>query len=218
MDPRNYPLSFAFPSLRIRLVLTQRQLDILEYLRAYIAENGFAPTLEEIGRHFGLGSLATVHKHLSQIEAKGFIRRLPHQSRALEVVDPKSGPRAVRVALRGVVAAGAPIEAIELQEHVSLPEDFLGRGETFALRVRGDSMIGEGILDGDLIAVETGRTPRNGAIVVATVRGEATVKKYFLDGPAIRLEPANEHIAPIIAPAGEVEVKGIVVGVLRRYR
>ena len=199
-------------------MLTQRQLDILEHLRGYIAEHGYAPTLEEIGRHFGLGSLATVHKHLSQIEAKGFIRRLPHQSRALEITDPQSGPRAVRVPLRGFVAAGAPIEAVEMQEHVSLPEDLLGRGETFALRVRGDSMIGEGILSGDLIAVETGRTPRNGAIVVATVRGEATVKKYFLDGAVVRLEPANENVAPIIAPASDVEVKGVVVGVLRRYR
>ena len=199
-------------------MLTERQLAILGYLRSYIADHGFAPTLEEIGRHFGLGSLATVHKHLSQIEAKGFIRRLPHQSRALEVVDPHSGPRAVRVPLRGIVAAGVPIEAVEMQEQISLPEDFLGRGETFALRVRGDSMIGEGILDGDVIAVETGRTPRNGAIVVATVRGEATVKKYYLEGAAVRLEPANERVAPIIAPAGEVDVKGVVVGVLRRYR
>jgi repressor LexA len=211
-------LPFAFRSLRIPRVLTERQLNILGYLRSYIAEHGFAPTLEEIGRHFSLRSLATVHKHLSQIEAKGFIRRLSHQSRAIEVVDPQSGPRAVRVALRGVVAAGAPIESVEMQESVALPEDFLGRGETFALRVRGDSMIGEGILDGDVIAVEAGRTPRNGAIVVATVRGEATVKKYFLEGAAVRLEPANERVAAIVAPAGDVEVKGVVVGVLRRYR
>lgn len=199
-------------------MLTQRQRDILEYLRGYIETHRIAPTLEEIGRHFGLGSLATVHKHLSQIEAKGFIRRLPHQSRALELIDPSAGPRAVRVALRGVVAAGAPIEAVEMQEQISLPEDFLGRGETYALRVRGDSMIGEGILDGDIIAVETGRAPRPGAIVVATVRGEATVKKYFRDGDVVRLEPANEHVAPIVAPAADVEVKGVVVGVMRRYR
>ena len=199
-------------------MLTQRQRDILEHIRAYIAEHGFAPTLEEIGRHFGLGSLATVHKHLSQIEAKGFIRRLPHQSRALEVVDPNEGPRAARVPLAGIVAAGAPIDPVEMHETIALPEEFLGRAPTFALRVRGDSMVGEGILDGDVIAIESGRAPREGQIVVALVRGEATVKKFHRDGDRVRLEPANEQVAPITAPAADVEVKGVVVAVLRRYR
>src|SRR5690242_16702106 len=171
-------------------MLTKRQKELLDFLRAYIAEHGYAPTLDEIGRHFSLASLATVHKHLQNLERKGRIRRLANHSRALELApDPEVG-RAVAVPLLGRVAAGTPIEPAEVPETVTLPEELLGRGETFALRVRGDSMVGEGILDGDLVVVESRRDAQNGATVVALVRGEATVKKLHRERNRVRLLPA----------------------------
>jgi repressor LexA len=199
-------------------MITKRQKELLDYVRGYIAKNGYAPTLEEIGRHFSLASLATVHKHLTNLERKGRIRRHANQSRALEVVPDPTVGRAVQVPLLGRVAAGTPIEAVETPETVTLPEELLGRGETFALRVRGDSMIGDGILDGDLVVVESRPTADNGSTVVALVRGDATVKKIYRERGRIRLVAANERVAPIVARADEVQIRGVVIAVLRRYR
>jgi repressor LexA len=181
-------------------------------------QHGYAPTLEEIGRHFSLASLATVHKHLTNLERKGRIRRGANQSRALEVVPDPTVGRAVQVPLLGRVAAGTPIEPVETPETVTLPEELLGRGETFALRVRGDSMIGDGILDGDLVVVESRPTADNGSTVVALVRGDATVKKIYRERGRVRLVAANERVAPIVARADEVQIRGVVIAVLRRYR
>ena len=199
-------------------MMTRRQKEMLDYLREYIDGRGYAPTLEEIGRNFRLTSLATVHKHLQNLEQKGLIRRVPNHCRALEIVPPPVPARAVTVPLLGRVAAGTPIEPVEVPESVALPEDLLGRGETFALRVRGDSMIGEGILNGDLVVVESRPEAPNGATVVALVRGEATVKKLYRERGRVRLQPANERVAPIVAREDEVQVRGVVVAVLRRYR
>jgi len=127
---------------------------------------------------------------------------------------PARAPRA----RAGRVAAGVPIEAVETAETITLPEEMLGRGETFALRVRGDSMVGEGILDGDLVVVESRQDAPNGATVVALVRGDATVKKLQRERGRVRLVPANERLAPIVAPASDVEIRGVVIAVLRRYR
>jgi len=199
-------------------MVTKRQKQLLDYLRTYIDQHGYAPTLEEIGKHFSLHSLATVHKHLQNLERKGRIRRLHHHSRAMEVVpEPRFG-RAVEVQLLGRVAAGVPIEAVEEPETISLPEEMLGRGETFALRVRGDSMIEDGILDGDIVVVESRADADDGATVVALVRGEATVKKLHRQRGRVRLVPANRQLAPIIARASDVEIRGVVIAVLRRYR
>ena len=192
-------------------MLTKRQKELLDFLRAYIAEHGYAPTLDEIGRHFALGSLATVHKHLTNLEP-------PDATLPLELTEVPAAGAAVAVPLLGRVAAGAPIEAVEVPETVTLPEELLGRGETFALRVRGDSMIGEGILDGDLIVVESRPDAENGATVVALVRGEATVKKLYRERGRVRLVPANEKLAPIVARPADVEIRGVVIAVLRRYR
>ena len=199
-------------------MITKRQKELLDYVRGYIAKNGYAPTLEEIGRHFSLASLATVHKHLTNLERKGRIRRHANQSRALEVVPDPTVGRAVQVPLLGRVAAGTPIEAVEAPETITLPEELLGRGETFALRVRGDSMIGDGILDGDLVVVESRPTADNGSTVVALVRGDATVKKIYRERGRVRLVAANERVAPIVARADEVQIRGVVIAVLRRYR
>jgi len=200
-------------------MMTRLQKEMLDYLRTYIDGHGYAPTLEEIGRHFALASLATVHKHLQNLERKGLIRRLPNQSRALEVT-PAAGTeaRAVAVPLLGRVAAGQPIEPVETDETLNLPEELLGRGETFALRVHGDSMVEDGILDGDIVVLEACSTADNGATVVALVRGEATVKRFFRQRDRIRLEPANERLEPIVARADEVDIRGEVIAVLRRYR
>jgi len=200
-------------------MLTKRQKELLDYLAEYIEQNGYAPTLEEIGRNFALGSLATVHKHLQNLERNGHIRRLPNRSRALEVT-PRDGTRAtVQVPLLGRVAAGNPLEPVEVPESVALPEELLGRGETFALRVQGDSMKDDGILDGDVVVIESRAAVENGATVVALVRGEATLKRFFrAERGKVRLMPANERIDPIVAPAEDVEVRGEVVALLRRYR
>jgi repressor LexA len=204
------------------VVVTRRQKQMLDYLRGYIAAHGYAPTLDEIGRHFALASLATVHKHLRNLEQKGLIRRLPNRSRALELPKAAGSARATVVPLLGMVAAGTPIEPIELGESVTLPEEMLGRGETFALRVRGDSMRDEGILDGDLIVVESRHDADDGATVVALVRGEATVKRLYRERGQrrgwLRLVPANDRLAPIVVRADEVEIRGQVIAVLRRYR
>ncbi len=199
-------------------MMTKRQKELLDYLRAYIAQHGYAPTLEEIGRHFSLSSLATVHKHLQNLERKGRIRRLANHSRALEVTpEPRAG-RAVQVPLLGNVAAGTPIEAVEERETITLPEELLGRGQTFALRVRGDSMIDDGILDGDIVVVESRPDADDGATVVALVRGEATVKRLHREKSRVRLMPANDRVPPIVARARDVEIRGVVIAVLRRYR
>jgi repressor LexA len=199
-------------------MLTKRQKELLDYVRGYIEQHGYAPTLEEIGRHFRLGSLATVHKHLQNLERKGHIRRLPNRSRALEVTPRDGGRPTVQVPLLGRVAAGTPLEPVELPESVALPEELLGRGETFALRVQGDSMVDDGILDGDVVVVESRKSVENGATVVALVRGEATLKRFFRERGRVRLVPANERLQPIVASADDVEVRGEVVALLRRYR
>ena len=198
--------------------MTRRQKEVLDYLRAYIGKHEVAPTLEEIGRHLRLGSLATVHKHLRRLEEKGLIRRRPHMSRALEVMPRPGEARAARIPLLGQVSAGVPVEPIEVAETVALPEEMLGKGKTFGLRVRGDSMVGDGILDGDLIVVEAAEQARNGATVIALVRGEATVKKLYRERGRVRLEPANERMQPIVARTDEVEIRGVVIGLVRRYR
>jgi repressor LexA len=199
-------------------MVTRRQKELLDYLRGYIDAHGYAPTLDEIGKHFALASLATVHKHLQNLERKGRIRRLPNHSRALELVSDSDNGRAAKIALLGRVAAGTPIEPVETAETVTIPEDLLGRGETFALRVRGDSMVSEGLLDGDLVVVESRPEADNGETVVALVRGEATVKKFYRERRKVRLVPANEQLAPMVVPAEDVEVRGVVIAVLRRYR
>ena len=200
------------------MTLTKRQKELLDYLRRHIRDRGYAPTLEEIGRHFGLASVATVHKHLRNLAEKGLVTRDAGRSRALALVPAPDTARAVSVPLLGRVAAGTPIEPVEIPETVALPEDLLGRGETYALRVQGDSMIGDGILDGDLVVVEARRQARDGATVVALVRGEATVKRLYRRRGKVVLQPANDRLKPIVAREDEVEVRGVVIAVVRRYR
>jgi repressor LexA len=201
------------------MILTRRQKELWDYLADYIASHGYAPTLEEIGAHFGLSSLATVHKHLSNLERKGLISRKWNLSRAIEIIQPQKSARAIELPLLGRVAAGTPIEAVETEDTLTVPENFVRHAHrAFTLRVTGDSMIGEGILDGDYIVVEQRPTAENGETVVAVLNEEATVKKFYRErGGRVRLQPANPQMEPIFAREKDLEVRGVVVAVLRKY-
>ncbi|HZR83843.1 MAG TPA: transcriptional repressor LexA [Candidatus Binatia bacterium] len=198
--------------------LTRRQKEMLDYLEQHIAEHGYAPTLDEIGRRFGLASLATVHKHLTNLEEKGVIRRRAGHSRALEVVQRNRPSDAVDLPLLGAAAAGRPIEAFFDGETVSVPRTMVRRSDSFVLRVRGDSMKDDGILDGDLVVVESRPIAETGEIVVAVIDGEATVKRFHRErGGRIRLQPANDAYPPMIVSERDLEVRGVVVALLRSY-
>ena len=199
------------------MALTRRQRQIYEYVRRFVAERGYSPSLEEIGEHFGLSSVATVHKHVQHLVEKGHLRKAWNRSRSLEPVD-EEATGGVEVPLLGVVAAGAPIEAIEVPEHIALPAELVRRpSETFVLRVRGDSMIEEQIRDGDYVVVERRKEARNGETVVALVGGsDATLKRFFRRGAKVTLEPANQALRPIEVPASQVEIQGVVRGLLRQ--
>ncbi|MGE0825065.1 MAG: transcriptional repressor LexA [Candidatus Binatia bacterium] len=201
------------------MILTRRQKEMWDYLRTYIEARGYAPTLEEIGAHFHLSSLATVHKHLTNLELKGLITRKWNLSRAIEIPPQRKAAEAIELPLLGQVAAGAPIEAVEVNDTLTVPVDLLRRSQAaFALRVKGESMIEEGILDGDYIVVERRASAETGETVVAIINGEATVKKFYPErGERIRLQPANPHMQPIIVRGKDVEVRGVVVAVLRKY-
>jgi repressor LexA len=196
--------------------MTKRQREILEFIRSFQAAKGYAPSLVEIAAHFKLSAVSTVHEHLANMSRKGLLRRGWNRARSIE---PLAGRTAREVPLVGAVAAGSPIEAIEVPESVALPADLVGRGETFALRVKGESMTGDGILDGDLIIVEKRRRVENGALAVVLLRGgEATMKRFYHEGAVVRLRPSNPAMKDIVVPAAEVEVRGVVVGLMRRYK
>ena len=198
--------------------LTKRQREILDYLTEFIEHKGYAPSLEEVGRRFSLSSLATVHKHLTNLQEKGFIKRAWNRSRSLEIVPTRAGARAIDLPLLGNVAAGAPIEAVVSAETVAVPEDLVGRTDTYALRVRGDSMIDEQIRDGDIVIVEDRKTANNGEMVIALLHGaDVTLKKFYRDNGRVQLQPANEALKPLIVDASQVQIQGVVVAVMRRY-
>jgi len=198
--------------------LTKRQREILDYLQEFIQQNGYAPSLEEIGRRFGLSSLATVHKHLTNLQDKGVIRRSWNRSRSVELLSARVGQRAMELPLLGYVAAGAPIEAIATNETIAVPEDLVGRRETYVLRVKGDSMIDEHIRHGDFVIVEDRKTAENGEMVIALVGGaDATLKKFYRDNGRVRLQPANPAMSPILLDPSQVQIQGVVIGVMRKY-
>ncbi|MDE2974813.1 MAG: transcriptional repressor LexA [Gemmatimonadota bacterium] len=198
--------------------LTKRQKQILDYLKAFIGEHGYAPSFEEICRAFNYTSLATVHEHLSNLQRKGYIRRSYRESRSVEFPPKAEAP--VKLPLLGTVAAGLPIEAVEDNETLSVPGEMVGKGgDHYVLRVSGDSMIEEQIRDGDHIVVKSRKTADDGEMVIALIREQcATVKKLYREpGNRIRLQPANEKMVPIVEDAADVRVQGVVVGLIRRY-
>jgi repressor LexA len=199
--------------------LTRRQREILDFVQDFATDHGYAPSFEEIAARFGYASLATVHEHLENLRAKGYIRKGYNTSRSIEVIPAETGAGALAVPLLGTVAAGSPIEAVAEQEAVTVPEDMLGRGEHYVLRVNGDSMIDEQIRDGDYLVVRHRETAENGEMVVALVdREAATVKKFYRERDGrIRLQPANAALEPMYFGPDRVQVQGIVMGVMRRY-
>ena len=200
--------------------LTKRQKEILDHVESFIEKNGYAPSFEEIADAFAYSSLATVHEHLSNLERKGYIRKAYNESRSIELIGAAFGSKAVELPLLGAVAAGLPIEAIEQQETLSVPPDMVQSGrENFVLRVEGKSMIDEQIRDGDYIVVSAQDTADDGQMVVALVGGDsATVKKMYREPDGrIRLQPANPGMAPIVEDASNVQIQGVVVGVIRKY-
>ena len=207
------------------MALTKRQKQVLDFIAGFVEENGYCPSYEEIARGLELASLATVHKHISVLESKNYLKRGFNQSRSLEVAPkylqeqrrPKAG--LPEIPLLGRIAAGLPVEAVEQRETLNFA-DFAGSGSTFALEVRGDSMIEDHICDGDLILVEKVQQALDGDIVVALVNGsETTLKRFYRESDdTVRLQPANSTLAPIVTPAANVQIQGRLLAVLRKYK
>jgi repressor LexA len=197
--------------------LTRRQKEYLNFITQFLARNGYSPTLDEIGEHFGVSSLNGVFKHLKALERRGFIKRLSNHARSIQVLKPETALRTT-LPLLGCVAAGRPLEAVANAEEISVPESFLTRGQSFVLRVRGDSMIDEHIQDGDYVVVEQRPEARDGEMVIALVDGEnATLKRYYREGDQARLQPANPELQPIVLSGERVAIQGVVIGVMRKY-
>ena len=200
--------------------LTKRQQQILDFIRAEIHRCGYPPSVREIGEAVGLSSSSTVHSHLAALEAKGFLRRDPSKPRALEVLDYRETERGIdygsvrAVPVVGSVAAGQPILASEnIEQTLSMPTEIVG-DSTFILRVRGESMIEAGIMDGDFVVVRQQPTADNGQIVVAMIDDEATVKTFYREADRVRLQPENSRMEPIYAR--DVTILGKVVALFRR--
>ena len=204
------------------MALTRRQRQVYDFISSFVQSHGYSPSFEEIGSGMGLSSLATVHKHISNLEKKGLLKRDYNRSRSIDIIAPKGRMKQTMSAplslpLLGRIAAGQPIEAVENPETISLG-DFTGSKDVFVLQVRGDSMQDEAILDGDYVLVEKTQTAHNGEIVVALVSGaDATLKRIYREGENTRLQPSNATMKPIIVPARDVQVQGRVIGVLRKY-
>ena len=207
------------------MALTKRQKQVLDFIAGFIDENGYCPSYEEIAGGLDLASLATVHKHISVLEAKNYLKRGFNQSRSLELAPKyvqerrRTKPAALEIPLLGRIAAGAPVESVEQREMLNFA-DFASGGNTFALEVTGDSMIDDHICDGDLILLERVAEVRDGDIVVALVAGhETTLKRLYREpGEMVRLQPANSALKPILVPARDVQVQGRLLAVLRKYK
>jgi len=209
------------------MAITKRQREIYDFIARFVAERGYSPSFEEIGEGTDLSSLATVHKHVTNLEKKGLLRRDYNRSRSIDVLPPRGALKrsmsvaasvAAELPLLGRIAAGRPVEALQNPETISFADFTRSSKEVFVLQVRGDSMQDEAILDGDYILVEKTSVVRDGAIVVALVDGmESTLKRIYKEGDRVRLQPSNAVMQPVIVPAAAVQVQGRVIGVLRKY-
>ncbi len=198
--------------------LTKRQREILDYLNDFILQHGYAPSLEEIGKRFSLSSLATVHKHLTNLQQKGFIKRAWNRSRSVELLPTRTTRARSSCRCSASSPPARPSKRSSATRPSRCPRSLVGKRDTYVLRVRGDSMIDEQIRDGDLVIVEDRRTADNGETVVALLSGtEVTLKKLYREHGHVRLQPANPTIKPIIVPPEQVQVQGVVIGVMRRY-
>lgn len=198
--------------------LTARQLEIVGFIRDYRARHGIAPTQREICEHFGYSSFGTLQKHIRLLLDKGVLVRDWNQRRSLDVASEASAAPALEVPLLGRIAAGSPIEVLPGDDRLHVPESLTRKGENFVLLVTGDSMVDEGIRDGDWVVVHRRTRAENGEMVAALVNGEATLKRLYREPEGVvRLQPSNERLSPIRVREDEVQVQGIVVGLMRRY-
>jgi repressor LexA len=204
------------------MAITRRQRQVYDFISDFVQSRGYSPSFEEIGEGLGLSSLATVHKHVSNLEQKGLLRRDYNRSRSIDVLPIKTRaksmpPPMASLPLLGRIAAGQPIEQVETPESISLA-DFTRSKDVFVLEVTGESMQDEHIVDGDYVLIEKSQTARNGEIIVALVNGsETTLKRFYKEGDMIRLQPSNAKMQPIMVPAASVQIQGRVIGVLRKY-
>ncbi|MBI4168952.1 MAG: transcriptional repressor LexA [Acidobacteria bacterium] len=197
--------------------MTERQRQVYEFIEGYIAEHGIAPSYEEIRKAFRFGSYNSVQKHLKALVKKGLLKTpWGSRKRALELAAPPAV--VMTLPLLGRVAAGRPIEAIPNPESVEVPEMLLRGDDNFALRVVGDSMVEEGIRDGDIVIVKRQRDARNGQTVVALIGDDATIKQFHRRGSRVELRPANPRMDPIVVEEGDLQIQGIVIGLIRKFR
>lgn len=199
--------------------LTERQRDILEFIRDFKRRKGVAPTHREICDRFGYSSYGTVYKHLSLLEKKGLIRRDANQKRGVELVESpvEETGSSKQLPFFGYIAAGRPLEVVPSDDTIAVPDHLTTRGENYVLKVRGDSMIEDGIHDGDFVIIAPRTIANNGEMVVANVAGEVTLKRFYHEKTRIRLQPANSEMAPIYALPEDVAIQGVVVGLMRRF-
>lgn len=207
------------------MALTRRQRQVYDFIAEFVQSYGYSPSFEEIGAGLGLSSLATVHKHITNLEEKGLLKRDYNRSRSIDIIPPKGPMKKAMAAygggtslpLVGRIAAGKPVETLENPETISLA-DFTRSKDVFVLEVTGESMQDEHIVDGDYVLVEKTQSARNGEIVVVLVSGsETTLKRIYREGETVRLQPSNAAMQPIVVPANDVQVQGRVIGVLRKY-
>lgn len=195
--------------------LTKRQKEILDLIKNFIKEHDYAPSYREIAENFGYKSVATVAQHIESLNRKGYLRKDPNMARSLQLT-PLWDERIFEIPLLGTIAAGKPIEAIRTSETIQIPKDMLGK-DVFALKVRGNSMIKEGIFDGDYVIIQPAQVARNGEIVVALIDNEnVTLKKFYKEKNQVRLEAANAKMKPMRLK--KVLIQGIVKGVIRKFR
>lgn len=197
------------------MALTRKQKDVLDFITEYVRENGYSPTQKEIQEHFGFKSLGSVQDYIKYLTNGGYLVNDSHSVRGL--MPSSTQQNSEEIPLLGSIAAGIPIEAIENSETISVPTNMLGKGQYYALKVKGESMIEDGILNGDIAIIKHDTQADNGQIVVAVIDNETTLKRYFKRSKQIELHPANQKMKPIIIKDKECEIRGTLVGLIRTY-
>jgi repressor LexA len=198
--------------------LTKRQREILDFITEFANEHGYAPSLREIGEHLGLNSPSTIHAHVENLKKKGFLKTSYNEARSIEVAKVDNvWSQAIELPLAGLITAGEPIEAVEQNETIAVPADFVAdQDNSYVLQVKGESMIEDGILSGDYVIVERCSSPTNGDVVVALLNNAyATLKKFYREANRIRLQPANATMKPIYSQ--DPLIQGVVRGVIRKF-
>lgn len=199
--------------------LTKKQKQVFDFISEYLELNGYSPTQVEIKTHFGFKSLGSVQDYIRYLKNAGYLQNDPNSVRGLTPVNQNKtvNDNSIAIPLHGSIAAGCPIEAMEGQEEIDVPSSMVGNGQHYALTVKGESMIEDGILDGDLIIIKEQNNAFNGQTVVADIEGEATLKRYYKKSKHVELHPANSSMKPIVVENGNFQIKGILVGLYRSY-